>query len=247
MSSARRRPRRLIVNADDFGLSPGVNAGVIAGFERGIVSSASLMVRWPAAASAAACARRTCRLSVGLHVDLGEWEYCSGEWQQLYHVVDLDDRTAVRAEIMRQLDLFRGLLQRDPTHLDSHQHVHHRAGVQEVMFELSERLGVPLRQPVGRLAQVGGFYGQDKRGQPVADAISVSRLIGILAGLPDGTSELGCHPALGRDVHGMYVAEREQELEALCDPRIGAAIAAEGIELISFRDVTPHDCPIIAV
>jgi hypothetical protein len=45
--------RYLIVNADDFGQSPGVNRGIIQGFDQGIVTSASLMVRWPAAAPAA--------------------------------------------------------------------------------------------------------------------------------------------------------------------------------------------------
>ena len=45
-------PRSLIVNADDFGQSRGVNRGVIEAHERGIVTSASLMVRWPAAESA---------------------------------------------------------------------------------------------------------------------------------------------------------------------------------------------------
>ena len=43
----------LIVNADDFGLSEGVNRGIIEAHERGIVTSASLMVLRPAAASAA--------------------------------------------------------------------------------------------------------------------------------------------------------------------------------------------------
>src|SRR5207247_11145801 len=56
---ARRDDRRdLIVNADDFGQSAGVNRGIIEAHERGIVTSASLMVRWPAANEATAYARR---------------------------------------------------------------------------------------------------------------------------------------------------------------------------------------------
>ena len=51
--------RALIVNADDFGLSPGVNAGVARTHEQGILTSASLMVRQPAADEAAAYARAT--------------------------------------------------------------------------------------------------------------------------------------------------------------------------------------------
>ena len=70
--------RTLIVNADDFGLSPGVNAGVARTHEEGIVTSASLMVRQPAAEEAAAYARATPALGVGLHVDLGEWVWQDG-------------------------------------------------------------------------------------------------------------------------------------------------------------------------
>src|SRR5919199_1733575 len=116
--------RALIVNADDFGLSPGINAGVAAAHERGIVTSASLMVRWPAAGEAAAYARAHPALSLGLHVDLGEWAYRDGAWVQLYQVVPEDDRAAVAEELSRQLAAFRALVGRHPTHLDSHQHVH---------------------------------------------------------------------------------------------------------------------------
>ena len=81
------RKRFLIVNADDFGLSDGVNRGIIEAAEHGIVTSASLMVRQPAAAAAAAYARNGGKLSVGLHLDLGEWYYRDGEWLPLYSVV----------------------------------------------------------------------------------------------------------------------------------------------------------------
>src|SRR3712207_7115710 len=47
-------------------------------YEGGIVTSASLMVRWPAATEAAAYAREHRDLSVGLHLDLGEWVYREG-------------------------------------------------------------------------------------------------------------------------------------------------------------------------
>src|SRR6185503_13954375 len=78
--------RSLIVNADDFGLSPGVNAGVARTHEQGILTSASLMVRRPAAAAAAEYAQGTPALGVGLHVDLGEWARIDGEWKAVYEV-----------------------------------------------------------------------------------------------------------------------------------------------------------------
>src|SRR5262249_5520976 len=98
--------RYLIVNADDFGLSEGINRGIITAYENGIVTSASLMVRWDATSQAAGYARDHCALSVGLHVDLGEWMYRDGEWFALYEVVPTDNAQAVKAEVLRQLDLF---------------------------------------------------------------------------------------------------------------------------------------------
>src|SRR5437763_1168331 len=116
--------RCLIVNADDFGQSPGTNQGIMETFERGIVTSASMMVRWPAAAAAAAFSRRHPEFSIGLHVDLGEWTYHDEAWSSVYEVVPLNDPGAVADEVARQLATFRHLMGREPTHIDSHQHVH---------------------------------------------------------------------------------------------------------------------------
>src|SRR5947209_17793780 len=110
----------LIVNADDFGQSAGVNRGVIQANEEGILTSASLMVRWRAAAEAARVARNRRTLSIGLHLDFGEWVCQDGSWIPRYQVVPLDEVTAVRAEVLNQIALFRQLMRRDPTHIDSH-------------------------------------------------------------------------------------------------------------------------------
>ena len=75
--------RILIVNADDFGRSDAINRGVIRCHEDGIVTSASLMVRWPEAEGASVYARGS-SLSVVLHLDLGEWVYREGEWLSVY-------------------------------------------------------------------------------------------------------------------------------------------------------------------
>jgi predicted glycoside hydrolase/deacetylase ChbG (UPF0249 family) len=65
----------LIANADDFGQSQSINLSVIERRDRGIVTSCSLMVRWPAAAAAANYSRKHPNLSAGVHVDIGEWTY----------------------------------------------------------------------------------------------------------------------------------------------------------------------------
>ena len=88
----------------------------------------------------------------------------------------------------------------------------------------------------GRAAKNSGSPVANGAGKRAAICDAVERLIEILETLPEGTTELGCHPGVRRDAQGMYVAEREQEVATVCDPRVRAAIDASGIELISFRE-----------
>ena len=229
--------RHVIVNADDFGLSPGVTAGIVAAHERGIVTSASLMVRPPAAAEAAAYARNRPVLSVGLHVDLGEWVFRGGEWVRRYQVVPVDDPAAIADELTRQIDQFRRLVGRGPTHLDSHQHVHRDEPARSVLIAAARKLGVPLRHESDAVRHCGEFYGQTARGEPYPEGVGVDHLISILAGLPPGSTEVGCHPGWAAGLDSAYSAERAVEVETLCDPRLRSAVAALGIELVSFHTV----------
>jgi predicted glycoside hydrolase/deacetylase ChbG (UPF0249 family) len=226
--------KQLIVNADDFGQSAGINRGVIAAHKSGIVTSASLMVRWPAAAQAVAASRGLPRLSLGLHVDLGEWTCRDGSWLALYEVVPLEDINSVRKEVTRQLATFRELVGKQPTHMDSHQHVHLREPARTVLLEVARDLNIPLRHFSPRVRYCGSFYGQTAEGEPLPDAISVCSLIKILRRLPDGVTELGCHPAAEHDLDTMYGGERVQELKALCDPLLPLVIELMAIELCSF-------------
>ena len=229
--------RYLIVNADDFGQSHSVNWGIIEAHERGIVTSASLMVRWPAAAEAAVYSRQHPNLSLGLHVDLGEWAYRGEHWVSLYQVVSINDMTAVADEVSRQLTIFRRLVGKDPTHIDSHQHVHLREPLRTVLTAVARELTVPLRHCSTDICYRGDFYGQTAHGAPFPDGISMDGLIKILGTLLPGCTELGCHPGGGDDLDTMYCSERAEEVKVLCDPRVRTSIVAMGIELRSFLNL----------
>ncbi len=226
----------LIVNADDFGLSRGVNRGISQTHEHGIVTSASLMVRYPAAAEAAEYARAHPELSVGLHVDLAEWTYADEEWKCAYEVVPFADQSAVAEEVARQLNIFRGLIGSEPTHFDSHQHLHHSEPLRSLLIQQAQALGVVLRDTSQEVRYAGDFYGQSNKGYPYPEGISVSAFIKILSNLPPGVTELGCHPATEADIGGMYRQERTIECETLCHPAVREAIRAQGITLCSFLD-----------
>jgi predicted glycoside hydrolase/deacetylase ChbG (UPF0249 family) len=226
--------RCLIVNADDFGLSVGVNRGIIEAHENGIVTSASLMVRGSAATEAAAYARAHDSLSVGLHVDLGEWVYRDGSWVEQYHVVVTDDLTAVAEEVAAQVDRFRQLLGRPPTHLDSHQHVHRSEPARSLLLVMARTLAVPLRHFDRTITYRGDFYGQTGKGEPIPQFIAVASLLQFVHELPPGIIELGCHPGLDGDSGSVYNAERALEVVTLCDPRVREAIELERIDLCAF-------------
>src|SRR5688500_2802212 len=105
----------LIFNADDFGASSGVNRGILETHTRGVLTSTSLMVTGRAVREAAAMSRDHPALAVGLH-----WDVC-GEDERSF---DLDDLDAVREEFHLQLREFQDLMDRMPTHVDSHRHTH---------------------------------------------------------------------------------------------------------------------------
>jgi chitin disaccharide deacetylase len=227
--------RTLIVNADDLGLCEAVNAGIFQAFDQGIVTSTSLMVRRAAAPAAAEAARARPRLSVGLHLDLGEWAYDGGRWSAVYEVVDTSDRAAVASEVDDQLERYRALMEADPTHIDSHQHVHREQPVAEVVREVAAALGVPVRGATPGIACCGAFYGQANDGTRLD--VGPERLVELVRSLPAGTTELSCHPSRGLPADRLYREPRVDELAALCDARVAARIRAERIRLCSFADV----------
>ncbi|MBE0429275.1 MAG: ChbG/HpnK family deacetylase [Thermoleophilia bacterium] len=131
--------RRLIVNADDFGLTQGVNRGIIDCCRAGAVSSATLMVTARAAA-AAALAADSRHLGVGLHLnltsgnpalDLGRIPSLVdnagkliGARKMIFRLIaGLARRSEIEAEIEAQINLCRALGV-EPTHVDTHHHLH---------------------------------------------------------------------------------------------------------------------------
>jgi len=200
--------RFLIVNADDLGLTPAVNAGIFEAHEHGVVTSTSLMVERAAAIAAAEALAEHPDLAVGLHLEPGD---CHA-----------------------QLECFRELVGRDPTHVDSHKHVHETEPVRAVAEALATELGVPLRNRAIRYE--GSFYGRPGS-QPAPEAIAPEHLIQLIQSLAPGWTEIGCHPAASPVPSSSYDAERQIELRALIDPRVKNLLNVSDVRLCSFAQV----------
>jgi predicted glycoside hydrolase/deacetylase ChbG (UPF0249 family) len=195
--------RFLIVNADDLGMTAAVNEGIFAAHEGGIVTSASLMVLRDEAPGAVEALGGHPDLAVGLHLESG-------------------------GDLRRQLDLFQQMVGRDPTHLDSHKHVHEtEPEVGAAAEALAAEVAVPLRNRSIRYE--GGFYGRE--------AISVEHLTRLIEGLPPGWTEIGCHPAAGPVPSSSYDAERQIELATLRHPGVKNLLNVMSVRLCSYAQV----------
>jgi predicted glycoside hydrolase/deacetylase ChbG (UPF0249 family) len=247
--------KRLIVNADDFGRSSGVNAGTLRAHSGGIVTSATVMVLEKASARGIReAAEGVPRLSLGLHFVLTGGGSPAAAARDLPTLAprgsfrrtreELPHRipeAEVRAELEAQIGLFEMLARKPPTHLDSHHHAALHASVFPVFAAVARERSLRARAPTDdarRMLRAAGVRTPDHFiDRFYAASVSVRTLEEILTGLPDGTSELMCHPGLVDDAlraGSTYVEEREREVEALCDPSIGRLLRAESIRLMDF-------------
>lgn len=213
--------KRLIVNADDFGASEGVNRGVFEAHAAGILTSASMMVDGSASAGAASLAAERPALGLGLHVVLAPGS----------------DTRWLRSELERQLERFVTLTGRPPTHVDSHHDVHHDPSALPVFLAFAQRHALPLRGFCG-VRHVGSFYGQ-WGGETHLEQLAVPVLAEILATeVHEGFTEVTCHPGyVDAGLPSSYRAEREAELETLRDPALPGLISAHDISLATFREL----------
>ena len=210
----------LIVTADDFGISRGINRGVVEAHREGILTSASLLVNRPACEEAVSLSRECPALSLGLHLELNG-----------------DDPEGVPAELERQLARFVQFVGRTPTHVDSHHDVHRSPRLLRHVRAWARRVGVPVRGASG-VHRLPKFYGRWD-GETHLERISVAGLLGVLdAELREGVAELICHPGyVEPGFASSYATEREVELRTLCDPRLRQAMLEREIRLIGFRDL----------
>jgi chitin disaccharide deacetylase len=159
--------KRLIVNADDWGLTPGVNRGILRAFQDGIVTSASLLVVGSAFEEAVALARQNPNLDLGLHLALVEERSVLGH-EVLPTLVDETGRfprtsgeffrraflgrirwDEVEREIAAQIARFQTTGLR-LSHLNSHQHLHMFPPVFQIIRRLTRGMdNVWIRNPAG--------------------------------------------------------------------------------------------------
>jgi predicted glycoside hydrolase/deacetylase ChbG (UPF0249 family) len=245
--------RRLIVNADDLGRTAGINEGVTEAHRRGIVTSATVMVNYPAAEQVARIARENPGLGLGLHLQLTGGPAALPP-ESLRSVVDAaghlpakpealrdPDPAEVLAEARAQLRRFQDILGTLPTHFDSHHHSHRTPAVFEALVTLGRETNRPVRcaspKMVGELRERGVRTTDAFREDFFDREATLEKLAAILDELPPGATELMCHPAVVDDElrrSSGYAEPRTRELAVLTSAAAREAVQAAGVELVHF-------------
>ena len=163
----------------------------------------------------------------------------------------------VKSEWRAQIEAFVDAAGRKPTHLDSHHHSSYFSpGLFQGMLELAQEYDCAIRFPfVGDLSKELEETNKhlpdliEKFEPPHPDRFVVDfyderatleKLLDIIQALPDGTTEIMCHPGYTDDAfaqESVYNQQRDRELNILTDPSIKDAIHARGIELITFAEI----------
>lgn len=292
--------KNLIVNADDFGWTDGVNRGILEAFQNGIVTSTSLLANGAAFAGAVEAARSAPGRGVGVHLNLSdgppvadreavisllndEGKFTGGPESLLLRRAR---RGLVLAEVEQEWDAQIQKV-RDagiaPTHLDGHKHVHMLPGLFEIALRLAKKhnigaIRVSLEASSLRAALACGSQqnsavvmkqGVQARGLKllarhareqaqragistadyfcgIAQTGELTRegLAQFLKILPEGTTELMCHPgyadaALQKSPTRLQKS-RQTELAILTDTGIRNLVASQGIRLIDY-DFAAHE------
>lgn len=256
--------KRLIVNADDLGRSPGIDRGIVRAHERGIVTSTTLMANAPGAQRAATLVRRTPTLDVGVHLVL-TYARPLTDPALIPSLVEPDgsfprspsaivgegrvDGEEALVEYRAQFARAKELLGTDPSHVDTHHWVHDDPALEWAVGELARETGTVARQHDAAQRErlrARGVRTPDRfcRAFQHGDNVAVPSLLRILATIAsdgDGTTELMCHPGEEGDSElvatSSYARERPVELATLTDPRVRAALEEHGLVLSSFRDL----------
>lgn len=250
--------RVLIVNADDFGLSKGQNYGIVDACKNGLVTSTTALVNGAAIDHAAQLSRCLPELAVGMHfvltlgMPLSAMPGLTREGKLGKWIWEMAEKDALPLEeIARELDCqyhrFVDLFGCEPTHFDSHHHVHMIPQIFPIVAEFAKAKGVAMR--IDRsLEQLHGLDNQGVRSSAgfasefYGDAISEALFLQTLdrsAQAGESSLEVMCHPAfVDNTIMGSaYCYPRLAELDVLTSSSLKYAVAERGYRLGTYRDV----------
>jgi len=254
--------KRLVVNADDFGMTDGVCRGIIRAVREGAVTAATAMTRVPGGLERLARFAPAIPGRIGLHFQLTSGVPClppeeipsligsDGLFPKKRKLVGEVDPHEVEREWRAQIACFLGAGLR-PTHLDSHHHIHRLPGAFPVFCKLAQELDLPGRAVDAAMAVefrargvkyagecLTGWFGED---------VSAGRFLELVDEAfaksgGQGVFEVMTHPAeVDDDLRAIssYVDERGLEFASLTSHELLEGLRAMDVTLVSPSGLFP--------
>lgn len=258
--------RRVIIHADDFGLHRSVDTAIRLGHERGVISSASILIEGAAAKEAIDIARALPSLDLGLHFTLtgreGGLTRFFADW-----VRGKMRRADVTAALHRQLGMALRTQRLTLSHIDSHQHLHALPPIMDAVCRAAKDCDIRCvrvpedgpafaRVPPSRRAQSAALrvcarlsrrivarYGLTTTdhfsGMAVSGHLTRPTLADYIARAKPGTTEIVCHPGTdNKALSRLYTWQYDwqEELVAVQSAEARTALSDLGISLVGWRD-----------
>ena len=216
---------KLIINADDFGLTPAVTRGIYDAMTRGGVTSTTMMVNAWAAEYA------------GVLVREGHFVKPAALGSD-----DTYKEEELAREIWAQYERFVALAGREPTHLDSHLYTHQKfPKVRRAVLALAEERGLPVRDADTSLWKAPFFEGNFKvlPGEGTPELIEKFRRLTETLG-EKSCAELMVHPAWADEV---LLRNSSYSLQRLCEHSVlTSADAADCLRRLAVTPVSFREC-----
>ncbi|MGX7777088.1 carbohydrate deacetylase [Streptococcus pluranimalium] len=256
--------KQVIINADDFGYSPAVNAGIVKAYQDGILTSTTLMANMPGCLEAVELAKKNPGLGVGVHMVLtcGQAMTKGKTISQNGHFYSLKDYQEYRSQIddeeifeewCHQIDylLEKGL---QPTHIDSHHHLHTFPENLVITKRIAQKYQLPMRNAydleknVSLPYQIGATGFLDLSNYPNIRDLSHSfeelkpecldEIRAVLDLVKDNAiTELMVHPAYVDEIlyfNSSFNVQRIKEVSLLCDKHVAAVFNDYQIQLCHY-------------
>ena len=240
----------LIINADDFGLNPHVNAGIFKAWKLKAITQATLMIKREAAREAVDFALENPGFPVGLHVDLDEVLECKKNMAHRFSVARLSALLKTPGKLNQVIDEMEGqiLLFKKTglplSHIDGHHHLQALPDLFPFIVEMMIKYGirtVRLSRHYDLVKYPAIEWDEDyyvkmkslleKNNLSVADHFETALNRETLESLPHGVTELMTHAGEGE-------AWRREELDLLTSEAWKRQLGKSKITLISYNDVT---------
>lgn len=233
--------KKIFFNADDLGLTKGVNEGILTCYKQGIVNSCSFLTNTKYFDETVLLIKNNGIINVGLHFNLSEGHPLlpthktivdnNGTFFRNICERDTIDYSEIQMELEAQLN--RALSNNiEITHLDSHHHIHMSAKLQKAFLAISKKYSLPIRKidnvsrnPFKKLKnhffyKRYNFYTAAFSPAFYDSKVSIKTLEEIIKNSKGDSLEIMCHPGYIDSENGIYNLQRKTELDILTSSTI---------------------------